>query len=538
MKYEISSVKVYSQHIPLLKTMAILFGLACYWCLSMTFYDSGVTAILVESMVPATELYRVAAFNSSSNALFPVSILAMVLTTLIIIIADIKTGFLLVQKIRSIRLLAVVIGVVGAFGTLTVMLAPVFVLPVVVAYIGAIVMGCSAAGIMLGWGSAISKIPSKISYLIIPAAFFAGCFFQFCKTFLMPWGVVIFNTAMPLLSCLFWYMASKEFFSKANTGMRGLVYQDANISLLSQEPVPQTDGTAQVQSDNTPFPYLSMFKSLFADVPWRVAFLFFCCSLVGAFIERMGSIAYPIISGLEGTGIALIASAILMLAVVWGIVIKGKDFLPVWFVFVLILLATLVIVPAMGWISPQTQVLVIVAEKRCLIVLIWVFLVSTIFRGELPVITAFGAGHIALQSLPNFLGQAAGETVVGFAPQILDNLSTLCAVMAVVLVIALALTLFDSQSLLRGFRVPSSDPPGDEVPKETQQDKLAFLADKYGLSPRERDILELLIRGHTFPSISDELGISLNTIRTHSRNIYRKLNIHTKQELIDLIESI
>lgn len=55
------------------------------------------------------------------------------------------------------------------------------------------------------------------------------------------------------------------------------------------------------------------------------------------------------------------------------------------------------------------------------------------------------------------------------------------------------------------------------------------------LSPREREIVLLVVRGHTVAAIAEKLFISENTVRGHMKRIYRKLDIHAKQELIDLL---
>lgn len=61
------------------------------------------------------------------------------------------------------------------------------------------------------------------------------------------------------------------------------------------------------------------------------------------------------------------------------------------------------------------------------------------------------------------------------------------------------------------------------------------LAVEYGLTPREAEILALVALGRSAKYISEELMVSYNTTRTHVRHIYEKLNIHSKQELIDLV---
>lgn len=61
------------------------------------------------------------------------------------------------------------------------------------------------------------------------------------------------------------------------------------------------------------------------------------------------------------------------------------------------------------------------------------------------------------------------------------------------------------------------------------------LADRFDLTPRERDIFALLMRGRSVPYIRDELVISLNTVSTHVKHIYTKAAVHSRQELLDLL---
>jgi DNA-binding NarL/FixJ family response regulator len=50
----------------------------------------------------------------------------------------------------------------------------------------------------------------------------------------------------------------------------------------------------------------------------------------------------------------------------------------------------------------------------------------------------------------------------------------------------------------------------------------------YGLSPREKEILELMARGKIIKIIADELSLSAHTVNNHLRNIYAKLHVHTR----------
>ncbi len=64
-------------------------------------------------------------------------------------------------------------------------------------------------------------------------------------------------------------------------------------------------------------------------------------------------------------------------------------------------------------------------------------------------------------------------------------------------------------------------------PKSTVQHK-----NEYVLTPREKEILSGLVEGHNFKAIADSLFISVETVRFHFRNIYKKLHVHSQSEAV------
>lgn len=53
-----------------------------------------------------------------------------------------------------------------------------------------------------------------------------------------------------------------------------------------------------------------------------------------------------------------------------------------------------------------------------------------------------------------------------------------------------------------------------------------------GLTPRELEVLRLLADGHSYKTAADALDVSLDTLRSHIRNIYDKLHVHSKSEAV------
>lgn len=62
----------------------------------------------------------------------------------------------------------------------------------------------------------------------------------------------------------------------------------------------------------------------------------------------------------------------------------------------------------------------------------------------------------------------------------------------------------------------------------------AALADAHGLTAREREILTYLAEGHNGSYIASALFISPNTARTHIHNIYRKLDVSSREDILRL----
>ena len=81
---------------------------------------------------------------------------------------------------------------------------------------------------------------------------------------------------------------------------------------------------------------------------------------------------------------------------------------------------------------------------------------------------------------------------------------------------------------------PSEVAPSTEDSFAARVEGLAF---DYHLSRRETDVFALIARGRSIPYTAEALTISENTVRSHVRRIYDKLGVHSKQELLDLVET-
>lgn len=98
-----------------------------------------------------------------------------------------------------------------------------------------------------------------------------------------------------------------------------------------------------------------------------------------------------------------------------------------------------------------------------------------------------------------------------------------------------ALLMLSNRNLTTGWGI--ARPANAVSPDSAIEQVVQMLTVENSLTPREFDTLELLARGRNRKFISEELVVSEETIKSHVYSIYRKLGIHSQQELLDLIEA-
>lgn len=81
---------------------------------------------------------------------------------------------------------------------------------------------------------------------------------------------------------------------------------------------------------------------------------------------------------------------------------------------------------------------------------------------------------------------------------------------------------------------PMSSQIARKVVGNFQQQKNSLLEK---LSRREQEILELLSKGFRYKEIADQLFLSIETIRTHVRNMYEKLQVNSRTEALNKVKS-
>ena len=137
-------------------------------------------------------------------------------------------------------------------------------------------------------------------------------------------------------------------------------------------------------------------------------------------------------------------------------------------------------------------------------------------------------------------GSVLGSLVLG-ADDRAGALGIACG--SIIVLMMAAVTLMFTRSALK-YIVGTDDDAQSlaevEVGEEVDAVRVQCLvvAREYGLTKREGELLDLLAHGHGAPYIENELVISRNTVKSHMKNIYRKLGVSSREELMAKVASV
>ena len=168
------------------------------------------------------------------------------------------------------------------------------------------------------------------------------------------------------------------------------------------------------------------------------------------------------------------------------------------------------------------------AAFQCFSILAWVLICGTCHRYLGTCVRTFALVRAGWAAGP-LIGMLAGRFVVrctAFGPTEVYP----CAIAGTLLVMTCAMAAFTERDL--AFAV-------DLLPTENRRKfsgKCLAVAERCGLSERETEVMMLFAKGRNLAYIQEELHLSKSTVSTHRQHIYQKLDVHSSQEMIDLIQ--
>ena len=168
------------------------------------------------------------------------------------------------------------------------------------------------------------------------------------------------------------------------------------------------------------------------------------------------------------------------------------------------------------------------------------------FRFGFSPVRAFGFGqaaHLAASACGWGLGMAAAPLLANPSA---DLIVTTAMVLVILVVFVFVFTDADIKFMFTWKR-PDDAAPEVQEPEDAArcdqnalslEEQIAALPARFGVSSREAQIMLLFAQGHSANWIAEDLVISKNTVRSHIRSIYTKLDVHSRKELLDFLATV
>lgn len=377
-------------------------------------------------------------------------------------------------------------------------------LPAMVA--GAAVTGVATCWIIVFWGSLFSEMSLRGIIVSTAGSFFCAHIIYMAVGALPPVAAGLVHICLPVLAAFL--IPDAQAFAR---------------SVKSAAPLSSELPDADAPSGRSIVPV--------RQLPWSLAVSLFAIMLVyGGMRIYVGAIDAP--ANMEGS-LAMLGVALAVCGgfAVWGW-LRGNTSASVGPVFkgTVVLLAFCLLLAAfygaalVSIIAPLVTVVDVVVEILC-----WVLLADRARTQRTPAFLVFVLGRAAVEAgmmAGQLIGWASYGQIVPFA------ISGTCLLM-----VAVGFLMKDPDTVLV-FEAPTQKERDavEELTGAPIGERLGQVAEACGLTQREREIFELWATGHGSKYIQETCSISASTVKTHVRHIYEKCGVHSRAEIIDLLE--
>ncbi len=231
-----------------------------------------------------------------------------------------------------------------------------------------------------------------------------------------------------------------------------------------------------------------------------------------------------------------IAGAVIVFIPIAQLYLLKSDFnlLSIWYVITAATTASFLLVLVSNGALSSVALTLFAVANYLILAYWWIRIVDFAQRSDQPPYVLFSFGWalmLVFIALGEFLAKWIG---------LLDNSMVMTVSLGVFLVVVYLTTLFRPGT--SGSR-NASDPQvitgatGITASEDSVERLIDRASEDYRFTQRERQIIALLCHGRTLQFSADDLGISINTVRGHIKRIYAKLDVHSKEEMIDVLQS-
>lgn len=277
----------------------------------------------------------------------------------------------------------------------------------------------------------------------------------------------------------------------------------------------------------------------FRQLPWGVLAVLAVCTLSNVLAKCLvpvGDFSYATAARIYWPAIFGLIFAIFSL---WIFVLKRKDTWRLWPVFTILIFCGLLCYAAFSTLQPAFASTFFRAVQDCVMLFCWVLAASAVYRGSLPAIPIFGLMTLVFVKSPLFISAFIPHSVSA-ADMGSSAIVVTAATALVLIVLTIVFSNLDSIGRLKpnAVEVNADGDNSADSPADNPAEAVALLGERFDLTQREMEAARYLLNGYTMPQMADTLCVSIDTVRSHCKNLYRKTGIHKKQELVRLAEQI
>ena len=176
---------------------------------------------------------------------------------------------------------------------------------------------------------------------------------------------------------------------------------------------------------------------------------------------------------------------------------------------------------------------IMVVGRTILGLLFWLVLADKANDSD-NVLAAFAVPFLFTDAVSSLLGYVVVPGVlsaIGFAE--LESPTLLAA--AVTFALVVVSVVFFARAMDPGFGALAGDATSGGGFDAAETDAVPAPFEGFALTEREAEVARLLAEGNSQKKIAELMGVSIGTVQTHVKAVYRKLDIHSKQQLIDFV---
>lgn len=221
-----------------------------------------------------------------------------------------------------------------------------------------------------------------------------------------------------------------------------------------------------------------------------------------------------------------------------GVAVRGGrfDFGIIYRVALPLMVVGLFLLPTLGHVQGMAASFCVSAGYTAQSVLIMLIMANICYRYGVSALWLFGIER-SVRQVSMWLGRLVADGAQSF-DVLGGNGELFISLLTVVAIVTATTILFSERDLSSrwgaNFLAGGTDSAA-MIRKQELADRCAEVARAYKLSTREEEVLLLLAQRKTVGIIERELFIANGTAKAHVRHIYQKLDIHTRQELFDLL---